>query len=73
MNRRNFFKKSSYSALAALSGTSIVFADKIPENYVPLIFQDNDPFSTHNKPSEMSLLNDRPLNMEALAHLLNHS
>ncbi|GGD94985.1 molybdopterin containing oxidoreductase [Maribacter cobaltidurans] len=43
----------------------------MPKDYVPLAFQDPNPFKMFNKDPEMVLLNDKPWNMEARAHLLN--
>jgi sulfite oxidase len=47
-----------------------LYATHIPTGYVPLIFE-NNPFSDFNKHKQMILLNERPPNMEAQAHLLN--
>ncbi len=52
-------------------GAPIVFGKKIPETYIPLALQDPDPFKMFKKDSEMTVLNDRPWNIEAKAHLLN--
>ncbi|WP_394748698.1 sulfite oxidase [Spongiimicrobium salis] len=71
MKRRNFVKKTSGSALATLIGTNIVFGAKMPKDYMPLGAQDPDPFSLFNKDKEMVLVNDKPWNMEAKAHLLD--
>lgn len=43
----------------------------MPKDYVPLAFQEQDPFKMFHKDPEMVLLNDKPWNMEARAHLLN--
>ena len=43
----------------------------MPEGYEPLALQDPDPFKLFDKNKEMVVLNDRPWNMEAQAHLLN--
>ena len=71
MKRRNFVKKTSGSALATLIGTNIVFGSRMPKGYMPLGAQDPDPFALFNKDKEMVLLNDKPWNMEAKAHLLD--
>ncbi|WP_281540620.1 sulfite oxidase [Maribacter aestuarii] len=73
MERRKFVKKSTLSALAAVLGTEIVFGDMLPNGYSILGLQDPDPFKKFQKDVEMVLLNDRPLNMEAQAHLLDDS
>lgn len=52
-------------------GTEIVYGSNIPEGYNPLGIQDPDPFALFNKDKRMVVLNDRPWNMEAQAHLLD--
>lgn len=71
MKRRNFVKKAGFGGLSAIVLSDIVFKDLLPKDYVPLAFQDPDPFKMFHKDPEMVLLNDRPWNMEARAHLLN--
>jgi DMSO/TMAO reductase YedYZ molybdopterin-dependent catalytic subunit len=73
MERRKFVKKSYLIAVGALLGTEIVFGDTLPKGYSILGLQDPDPFKEFQKNVEMVLLNDRPLNMEAQAHLLDES
>ena len=70
-SRRQFIKKGSIASLASLFGINIVFANHIPDNYLPLILQSDDPYKLFGKHKDMSLLNDRPWNMEAKAHLLD--
>jgi DMSO/TMAO reductase YedYZ molybdopterin-dependent catalytic subunit len=43
----------------------------MPNGYIPLGLQDPDPFTLFDKDEEMTILNDRPWNIEAKAHLLN--
>lgn len=57
--------------MVSLLGTEIVFGDLLPSGYRPLGLQDPDPFKMFNKDSQMVLLNDKPWNMEAQAHLLD--
>jgi sulfite oxidase len=71
MKRRSFIKKSALSALTVVVGTDIVFGELMPAGYSPLALQDPDPFKMFNKDKEMVVLNDRPWNMEAQAHLLD--
>ncbi|MEM1337021.1 MAG: sulfite oxidase [Bacteroidota bacterium] len=71
MNRRKFTTSLSMMAMANLLETPIVFAKYLPHGYVPLGIQDTDPFSLFGKDKEMTVLNDRPWNIEAKAHLLN--
>lgn len=71
MKRRVFSKKLAAFGVLSVTGSSIVFSKDIPQGYVPLGLQDPDPFKLFNKDKEMVLLNDKPWNMEAQAHLLN--
>lgn len=71
MKRRAFIKKTSISALAGAIGTPIVFAENIPDNYVPLALQDQDPYKLFGLNQEMVVLNNKPWNIEAKAHLLD--
>ncbi|NNG08950.1 MAG: molybdopterin-dependent oxidoreductase, partial [Arenibacter sp.] len=71
MKRRNFVKKTTLGSLAGILGMDIVYGSKIPENYTLLGLQDPDPFQLFNKDNEMVVLNSKPWNMEAVAHLLD--
>nr|WP_299338947.1 sulfite oxidase [Allomuricauda sp.] len=73
MKRRDFSKNLSWAGIAGLIGVPAVFSRKMADGYVPLALQDPDPFSLFDKDPEMTVLNDRPWNMEAKAHLLNDS
>lgn len=71
MKRRNFIRKAALTSAGTILGAEIVFAHVMPKGYVPLAFQDPDPFKMFAKNKEMIVLNDRPWNIEAQAHLLN--
>lgn len=71
MKRREFIKKTTLSSLAAALGTEIVFGSNLLEGYTPLGLKDPDPFELFKKNKEMVVLNDRPWNIEAQAHLLD--
>ncbi|MCO5725812.1 sulfite oxidase [Robiginitalea marina] len=71
MNRRKFVQNSGLTALSALLGAEIVFGNYLPEGYIPLGLQDPDPFKLFNKDPEMVVLNDKPWNIESLAHHLD--
>lgn len=71
MERRKFVKEATLASLASLLGAEIVFGNHLPEGYQPLGLQNPDPFKLFKKDSQMVLLNDKPWNMEAQAHLLN--
>ena len=68
-DRRGFLKKSSLAALTAALGTEIVFADKLPRNYIPLIFDEKDALKGKNP--EMIVQGDKPWNVETPLHLLD--
>ncbi len=70
-NRRSFVKKSVLSSFAAIIGTEIVFGSKMLDNYTPIALQKPDPFKLFKKNKEMVVLNDKPWNIEAKAHLLD--
>ncbi len=67
-DRRRFIKQSVLGTLGTILSTEVVFA--IPEGYTPLFF-DNDRDALKGKSTEMVVLNDRPWNVEAPAHLLD--
>ena len=71
MKRREFVRSTLLGAATAAASVEVVFDHLMPDGYQPLILQDPDPFRLFNKDREMSLLNDRPWNMEAQAHLLD--
>ena len=71
MERRKFIGRTALAALSSALGTEIVFGKSLPNGYIPLGLQNPDPFKMFNKDSEMVLLNDKPWNMEAQAHLLD--
>ncbi|MEQ8242160.1 sulfite oxidase [Fulvivirga sp.] len=71
MKRRNFVKKTALTSFITLLGADIVFGASMPKGYTPLALQDGDPFKLFNKHKDMVVLNDKPWNMEAQAHLLD--
>ncbi len=71
MQRRKFIKRATLASMASLLGTEIVFGDTLAAGYLPLGLQEPDPFKMFNKDAQMVLLNDKPWNMEAQAHLLD--
>ncbi len=71
MKRRYFIKKATLSSFATLIGAEIVFGSNMLEGYNPLALQDPDPFKMFDKNKEMIVLNDKPWNIEAQAHLLD--
>ncbi len=59
------------SSFTAIIGTELVFGSKILNGYTPLAIQNSDPFKRFGKNKEMVVLNDKPWNIEAQAHLLD--
>jgi DMSO/TMAO reductase YedYZ molybdopterin-dependent catalytic subunit len=69
--RRGFLRGSVLAAVSAAVGTSIPFAHLLPNGLLPVVLaQTNDPLSLPGKPG-LSILNDRPINAETPAHLLD--
>ncbi|MGV3559451.1 sulfite oxidase [Larkinella arboricola] len=71
-NRRGFLKKSTLATMAGVLGTQIVFAESLPAGYLPLVFEplaETNPMASKHK--DMTVLNDKPWNVEAPAHLLD--
>ncbi|MFT5077369.1 MAG: sulfite oxidase [Saprospiraceae bacterium] len=71
MKRRKFVKNTLLGSMVALIGTEIVFGSSMLEGYEPLALQDSDPFKMFGLDKEMVVLNDKPWNIEAKAHLLD--
>lgn len=69
--RRDFLKSTTLSGFALLLGAPIVFAKNFPSNIVPVGMLDAAIQTLPGKRSEMRVLNDRPINAETPAHLLN--
>lgn len=70
-NRRDFIKKSSLLALSGALGTNIVFGKWMPDGYTPLALDQADFYKAFGKDSNMVVLNDKPWNAEAIAHILD--
>src|SRR5690606_9470034 len=71
MERRIFVKRTALVSLAGILGAEIVFGAHMPDDYDLLGLQDPDPFKMFGKDREMKVLNSKPWNMEAVAHLLD--
>ncbi len=72
-NRRNFLKNGSLTALSLAIGMDIVFANNLPKHLLPIILENDASFNLPDKHPEMTVLNDRPINAEAPAHLLDEA
>lgn len=71
MKRRKFVKKASLAAFTSIIGFDIVFGKNMIHGYQPLGIQDPDPFKLFDLDSSMVVLNKKPWNIEAQAHLLD--
>lgn len=71
ITRRGFLQKSSLLAMAAVLSSNIPFASNMPGGLIPAALANSDvPFSIPGKEG-LIYLNDRPINAEIQAHLLN--
>ncbi len=71
MKRRKFISSTALTIMASAIGADVVFGNVLPIDYKPLAFQEPNPFKLFEKDGRMVLLNDKPWNMEAQAHLLD--
>ncbi|MDE0733144.1 MAG: sulfite oxidase [Gammaproteobacteria bacterium] len=70
-SRRGFLKKSGLITMSAALGMTIPFARLMPAGLIPAAFAaDNAPSAIPGKDG-LIILNDRPMNAETPAHLLN--
>ena len=70
-NRRSFIKKGLLATFTTALGTDIVFGKLIPDGYIPLVFDQEDFYKRYKKDKGMVILNDKPWNAEAQAHILD--
>jgi len=70
-NRRDFIKKGSLVAASTVLGLEIVFSNNLPKGMSPIILDEGDFYTLFNKDKDMVILNDRPWNAEAQAHILD--
>lgn len=70
-NRRKFIKESLLASFAIPTSVNVVYGKYLPKgmNLLGLDSQNNNTYP--GKSEYMTVLNDRPINMEAPAHLLN--
>jgi len=71
MKRRFFIEKTALASMSTILGTEIVFGAAMPKGYTPLGLQEPNPFELFSKDTRMTVLNDKPWNIEAKAHLLD--
>jgi DMSO/TMAO reductase YedYZ molybdopterin-dependent catalytic subunit len=71
ITRRGFLSKSSLMAMSAAVGAAIPYAHFMPGGLIPAaLAQSDEPFSIPGK-AGLTVLNDRPINAETPAHLLD--
>ena len=70
-SRRGFLKNASIATLSAILGAEIVFGNNLPKGLLPIAIGDNNEPVLPGKHPGLSLLNDRPLNVETPVHLLD--
>jgi DMSO/TMAO reductase YedYZ molybdopterin-dependent catalytic subunit len=71
LTRRGFLTKGSLAAMSAAVGASIPFAHLMPSGLIPAALAQTDaPFQIPGKEG-LVILNDRPVNAETPAHLLD--
>jgi len=71
ITRRGFLNKGGLIAMSAAIGASIPFAHLMPAGMIPAAFTQSDvPFAIPGKEG-LIVLNDRPINAETPAHLLD--
>ena len=72
INRRGFLSKTALTALGTVLGAPMVFGSNFPAGLIPALLADSDdPFELDGKSRELTVLNDRPWNIETPAHLLD--
>jgi DMSO/TMAO reductase YedYZ molybdopterin-dependent catalytic subunit len=71
-SRRGFLSSSALLAMGAVLGGKIVFGKNLPSDIVPAGLKDStEAFSILGKSGDLVILNDKPLNAEVPAHLLD--
>ena len=71
MKRRFFIEKTALASMSTVLGVEIVLGATMPKNYTPLGLQEPNPFQLFSKDNRMTVLNNKPWNIEAKAHLLD--
>ena len=73
LNRRGFLKKSGLVAMSAAIGAAIPFSRFMPAGLIPAAFAAEGSSAQIECKEGLIVLNDRPLNAETPAHLLDDS
>lgn len=69
-SRRGFLKKAGLATMSAVLGSHIVFANHLPAGLIPVSIWE-DEFPIKGKHPDLTILNDRPWNVETPPHLLD--
>lgn len=70
--RRTFVKHSLLASFATLVGMPVVFGENLPKEMLPIsLFDGSLPPDLIGKSPLLTILNDRPINAETAAHLLD--
>ena len=71
LTRRGFIKKSGLAAMTMAIGSEIPFFRNMPDGFIPLAFAEKNDQKVIEGKEGLIVLNDRPVNIEPPAHLLN--
>ena len=71
LNRRKFISRSAAATFGALLGSKIVFAENFPKALEPVGLQGGEEFLLEGKHKDLMILNNKPINAETPAHLLD--
>lgn len=71
VTRRGFLRGSGLAAMSAALGASIPFAKYLPGGLIPAAFAQSDAAFELSGKDGLTVLNDRPINAETPAHLLD--
>lgn len=69
--RRDFLKKAGLATITSLIGADIIFAANMPKGYVPVVLEEQESLRSLGKNPALTVLNDRPWNVETPPHLLD--
>ncbi|MEM9911541.1 MAG: sulfite oxidase [Pseudomonadota bacterium] len=67
-DRRKFLRSASAVAFGGVAGMTVPFAENFPKGLVPAAFAEDNPLADKDG---LTLLNDKPVNAETPAHLLD--
>jgi len=71
VSRRGFITKSTLAAFGSLLGAKMVFGENFPKDIEPVGLQEASKNTIERKHKDLIVLNDKPINAETPAHLLD--